>query len=124
MMDANHNLADAWIRFHQLAKESSVRDELEWAWEKLDDLCRTEPDAAWQIIQEIIARDKSDRNLANVGAGPFEDLLVHHGARFIDQVESCARSDAAFKRMLGVVWKNAIADDVWNRVKAIAPPSW
>jgi hypothetical protein len=101
-----------------------VRDELEWAWEKLDDLCRTEPDAAWQIIQEIIARDKSDRNLANVGAGPFEDLLVHHGARFIDQVESCARSDAAFKRMLGVVWKNAIADDVWNRVKAIAPPSW
>jgi hypothetical protein len=46
------------------------------------------------------------------------------GARFIDQVESCARSDAAFKRMLGVVWKNAIADDVWNRVKAIAPPSW
>lgn len=124
MMGANHNLADAWIRFHQLPKESSGRDELEWAWEQLDDLCRTEPDAAWQIIQEIIARDKSDRNLANVGAGPFEDLLVHHGARFIDQVESCARSDAAFKRMLGVVWKNAIADDVWNRVKAIAPPSW
>jgi hypothetical protein len=61
MMDAHHNLADAWIRFHQFPKESSGRDELEWAWEQLDDLCRTEPDAAWQIIQEIIARDKSDR---------------------------------------------------------------
>ena len=124
MMDANHNLADAWIRFHQLPKKSIARGELEWAWEQLDDLCRTAPDAAWQVIQEIIARDKSDGNLAYVGAGPFEDLLVHHGARFIDRVESCARSDAAFKRMLGVVWKNAIADDVWNRVKAIAPPSW
>jgi len=124
MMDENHSLADAWIRFHHLTKESSARAGLWWAWERLDELCRKEPDTAWHIIQEIIAQDESDKILASVGAGPFEDLLVHHGARVIDQVESCARANAAFKRMLGVVWKNAIADDVWNRVKAIAPPSW
>ncbi len=124
MIDANHNLADAWIRFHHLPEESEARGELEWAWERLDDLCNTEPDSAWHVIQEIIGRDQSDKILANVGAGPFEGLLVHHGPRFIDQVESCARSNPAFRRMLGVVWKNAIPDDVWNRVKAIAPPSW
>jgi hypothetical protein len=124
MMDANHNLAVAWIKFHHLAEDSAARDELEWAWEQLDDLCRAQPATAWQVIQEIIARDRSDTILANIGAGPFEDLLVHHGARFIDQVESCARSNAAFKRMLGTVWKNSIVDDVWNRVRAIAPPSW
>lgn len=124
MIDTNHNLADAWIRFQHLPKDSDARDELEWAWERLDDLCRTQPNSAWHVIQEIIARDQSDKILADVGAGPFEDLLVHHGASFIGQVESCARSNPAFKRMLGVVWKNAIPDDVWNRVKAIAPPSW
>jgi hypothetical protein len=47
-----------------------------------------------------------------------------HGNDWTNLVESCARANAAFKRMLGVVWKNAIADDVGNRVKAIAPPSW
>lgn len=124
MIDANHNLADAWIRFKNLPKESDARVQLEWAWEQLDDLCGTQPDSAWHVIQEIIARDQSDKILADVGAGPFEDLLVHHGARFIDKVESCARSNPAFRRMLGVVWKNAIPDDVWNRLKAIAPPSW
>jgi len=30
----------------------------------------------------------------------------------------------SFRRILGVVWQNQIPDDVWNRLKAIAPPSW
>jgi hypothetical protein len=124
MIDANNNLAGAWVRLHHLPKESNAGDELFWAWEQLNEMCSAEPDSAWHVIQEIIARDQSDQILANIGAGPFEDLLVYHGARFMDQVESCARSSPAFKRMLGVVWQNEIPDDVWNRMNAIAPPSW
>ena len=122
-MDAD-NLAEVWIRLHHLPKESSERDTLFWSWESLTDMCDSTPETAWNVIQEIIALDDSDQILANVGAGPFEDLMVGHGARFIDRVEKCARGHPAFWRMLGVVWKNAIPDDVWNRIKAIAPPSW
>jgi len=88
------------------------------------DLCIDEPEKAWNAIQEIIALDQSDNILAMVGAGPFEDLMVHHGTLLIDRVESCARVSPPFRRMLGVVWKNEIADHVWDRLRAIAPPSW
>jgi hypothetical protein len=68
MIDANHDLASAWVTFQHLPKDSDAREELEWAWERLDDLCSAEPDSAWQVIQEIIARDQSDKILADVGA--------------------------------------------------------
>jgi len=35
----------------------------------------------------------------------------------------CARTHPVFKRMLGIVWKNSISDDVWIRIQAVAPPS-
>lgn len=126
MMDAD-NLADAWIRLHHLPKESresSEHDALFWSWEKLTEMCDSAPERAWSVIQEIIALDHGDEILASVGAGPFEDLMGRHGAQFIDRVEKCARAHAAFQRMLGIVWKNAIPDDVWRRIQAVAPPSW
>jgi hypothetical protein len=123
MIDEN-NLAAAWIQFQRLATGSVEQGQLLWAHERLDDMCSSEPAAAWNVIQEIIALDHSDEILANIGAGPFEDLLVNHGALLIDKVEACARISSDFRRMLGIVWKNRISDDVWVRLKAIAPPSW
>jgi hypothetical protein len=90
----------------------------------MDDLCDSEPATAWNVIQEIIALNPTDKILAMVGAGPFEDLMVRHGATFIAKVESCARVNSDFRRMLGIVWKNQISDDVWVRLKAVAAPSW
>jgi uncharacterized protein DUF6869 len=118
------NIAAAWIKYQRLPNGSAEQSQLFWAYEQLDAMCRSEPAAAWIVIQEIIARDQSDEVLANVGAGPFEDLMVNHGTLLIDKVESCARMSSDFRRMLGVVWQNAISDEVWARLKAIAPPSW
>jgi hypothetical protein len=66
----------------------------------------------------------TDFLLANIAARPLEDLLRFHGERFIDRVEEMTQSDPIFKKMLGAVWRNAIQDDVWNRVKAVAGPSF
>jgi hypothetical protein len=68
--------------------------------------------------------DGSDSILGNLAAGPLEDLLVDHGPEFIDRVEILARQDRQFRRLLGAVWQNAMSDDLWNRVKAVAGPSW
>ena len=123
-MGDSKNLAETWIQLHHLPKDSKESDALFWAWEQLTDMCDSDPESAWNVIQEIIVSDQSDQILANVGAGPFEDLMGGHGAQFIDRVERCAKSHEAFRRMLGVVWQNQIPDDVWARIKKIAPPSW
>ena len=78
MKDEN-DLAAVWIRFQRLPNGSGEQDQLSRAFERLDDMCRSEPAAAGNVIQQIIALDQSDEILANVGAG------------------------ADFRRMLGVV---------------------
>jgi hypothetical protein len=122
-MNDENSLAAAWIRFQSLSKGSVEYDQLFWVVERFID-ASSEPATAWNVIQKIISLNQNDAILAMVGAGPFEDLMVHHGALLIDKVESCARASPAFRRMLGVVWKNAISDEVWDRIRAIAPPSW
>ena len=123
-MTDSKRLVQNWIQYHHLPKASKDGGALFWAWQQLTDMCQKDPESAWNVIREIIVTDQSDRNLANIGAGPFEDLMGSHGAQFIDRVERCVKSDRAFRRMLGIVWKNRIADDVWARIQKIAPPSW
>lgn len=123
-MPDKNDLGASWVRFQSIPKSSAEHHELEWVVEQMWDLCIEEPGKAWNAIQEIIALDQSDNILAMLGAGPFEDLMVHHGALLIDRVESCAKVSPPFRRMLGVVWKNEISDHVWDRLRAIAPPSW
>lgn len=123
MNDAEkQKLVASWIALHGAG--SSARDENFWAYEKLDDFGRKSPDECWELIHAIRQADGSNEILANLAAGPLEDLLVDHGHRYIDEVERLARTDAQFRKMLGGVWKNAIADDVWVRVQRVAGPSF
>jgi uncharacterized protein DUF6869 len=90
-----------------------------WASRRLSELSRTEPSAVLGLIQAIQRRNPSDRVLANLAAGPLEDLLVYKGPEVIDQLETLARSDAAFRSLLAGVWRNRIREDVWKRVQAL-----
>jgi hypothetical protein len=123
-LDERDNIADAWIRLYHLPVESEERDRNFWAFMRLSDLVRTDPEAAWLVIQEILRKDTGDVILSNLGAGPLEDLLVAHGERVIDRIEERAARDSTFKKLLGVVWKNAMSEHVWKRIKTVAAPSW
>ena len=120
------DLIDTWITRYKVEGESnkSGEDSTFWAYEELDDICRNDPDLCWELILEILRIDQSDRVVGNLAAGPLEDLLVRHGAKMIDRVESQARKDRRFKNLLGGVWKNAMSDDVWSRVKAVSGAKW
>lgn len=50
------------------------------------------------------AADDDGPALAYLGAGPVEDLLRHNAERFIDEVESAARSVPSFRRALQSAW--------------------
>ena len=113
-------LAEGWIAL-QYAKGKD-KEPHRWAFDRLDALLDREPEAAWRVIELIWRRDQSDFLLANLAAGPVEDLLVRHGPAFIERVYLTARREPVFRQMLGAVWRNSIAEPVWLRLKEIAGP--
>jgi hypothetical protein len=90
-----------------------------WASRQVSELSRTDPIAALKDIREIQGRNPSAPVLANLAAGPLEDLLVYKGPEVIDQIEALAQGDPAFRELLSGVWRNRIREDVWNRVQAL-----
>lgn len=122
-------LAATWIKLQKAPRDSrqARRDRLDayfWSFEKLGDLIQKDPDAVWEVIQKIRDLDSTDLILANLAAGPVEDLLVYHGERFIDRVVVRARRDPVFRKLLGAVWRNEIPESVWKKLRAIAGPTF
>ena len=94
-------LAGDWIRYHAEHRKSS--DPLFVACSELDDLIHSAPEEAWTVTLELVAAAPDDRVLANVAAGPLEDLLTKSD-RFIDRAEIQAQRDPKFRRCLTGVW--------------------
>lgn len=111
-------LADDWIRHHHATKGSPEREETAWTTD-LYELEYHDPETLWLLILAIHARDQSARIQEVLSAGPVEDLLAKHGERFIERVESKARQDPIFAKLLGGVWKNTMSDEIWERLQAV-----
>jgi len=62
--------------------------------------------------------------MANLAAGPLEDLLAHNGEDVIDEVERLARIDAEFRKCLTGVWQNAMSHELFARVQKAADPNF
>jgi hypothetical protein len=119
-----HRVAQDWVTYHLLRRREQENSRYFCAFEKLYDMVRGEPEEAWMIMEQIRRLDSSDSILANLAAGPMEDLLVHHGNQFIERIETLARKDAIFRKMLGAVWRNKISEDIWKRLNAVAGPDF
>lgn len=115
-------LAEAWLRCEAGPPNEKNRDF--WAADRMRDLVSGDPETAWQVIDVIWRLDQSDRALANLAAGPVEDLLAHHGEAFIDRITLLARREPVFRKLLGGVWRNNIAEPVWQKLKSIAGPKF
>ena len=86
----------------------------------LDELVDREPETAWQVIDLIWRRDQDDWILANLAAGPVENLLARHGPAFIERIYVAARREPVFRRLLGGVWRSGMPEPVWRRLQEIA----
>jgi hypothetical protein len=86
----------------------------------LDQFITHKPEVAWDLLLKLIHAAPDNNALACVGAGPLEDLLCHHGAIFIERVETTARNEPDFVRCLAHVWgENRMDSDVHVRVQRI-----
>jgi hypothetical protein len=127
MTDADLNrLVDAWIAFHTEPEKPLEQKEHWWAAQQVMEwmLPEAEPESLWQFIIAAYKREMLDIAVASLAAGPLEDLLAHHGADYIEQVETLARQDPKFRHLLGGVWKNAMTDDIWQRIEAVRGVMW
>ena len=111
MAESEPQLVDDWILHAQTF----------WAATRASELSRTDPKAALDFILEVKHRDPLQRVLANLAAGPLEDLLVYQGPAVIDRVEALAAGDPDFRRLLAGVWRNQMREDVWERIQALLP---
>jgi len=96
------SMVDDWLAHS--AAEGKAKNSLFAAWEKVDDLIGRDPEAGWALTLELVAAASTDQLLANVAAGPLEDLLRVNPELFIERVELAARRDPKFRRCLTGVW--------------------
>jgi hypothetical protein len=106
--------AAAWLDHDRTGRETRF-----WAWERVDDVIGRQPVTGWLLVRHLIAGAADEAQLGSVAAGPLEEMLSAHSAVLIDRVETAARTDPRTMRALAGVWKNAIADDDWERIQRL-----
>jgi len=112
-----------WIALQKATRNSEEYDRLFWAFDTMVELASKNPQECLQVVVTILNETHDDNFiLANLAAGPLEDLLVAHGAELIDTIESLSSHNTNFQKLLGGVWKNDIPDEIWAHVKAVAGP--
>jgi hypothetical protein len=88
------------------------------------DVVHDEPEVAWAAILQILQRDLTEDQTAVLAAGPLEALLALHGPKFIKRVESEAEGNPRFSHLLGGVWQNRMAPEIWERVQTARKEAW
>jgi hypothetical protein len=114
----------AYIELIATPADSPRYEDLFWTWEIFADASYKNPDFCLKLILAVIERDQSDRVVGCIAAGPTEDLLVYHGSEVIDRVEGLAQEWPLFRKLLAGVWRNDIAQDVWDRIVAVRGEPW
>ena len=90
------------------------------AFDKINEIVESGADSAWVIIEtgiEIYGDD--EYRLGQIAAGPLEDALSFHGAVLIEWVEKKAQTNEALLKMLGMLYKFQMSDQVWKRVQRL-----
>lgn len=77
----------------------------------------------WTFIQFAILKTHTDDQLGAIAAGPFEHLMGKFGDDYIDQIESLAKCDQKFVRMIDWAWQNQISDANWKRIQVLQSSS-
>lgn len=108
-------LIQKWIEYHADTKTNS---DLFWAWEQVNETVNDSPEEGWPLILALVEAAPNDLILANVAAGPLEDLIVQHSEQFIDRIEVMARQNAKFRKSLTGVWcEGDIPNEIYQRIQ-------
>jgi len=93
----NEESIKAWLIARDLDKDGVEYEKYSWAVDALYDLAYEDPSQLLRNVVEILSVDSSDKTCGALGAGVLEELLVHQGEQCIDEIESIASRNLAFK---------------------------
>lgn len=107
--------ADDWIAYWKIASDPAkntraFRKAVETGEHPLSYVLEQEarflkqPEMAWQLILELVARADSDMLLSLIGAGPLETMLHRYPGQWTAKIEEQARKDGRFKQCHSYVW--------------------
>ena len=109
------DIVSSWIKN---CLEGGSNDERFWAWEVVDDAVRNDPEQGWLLIIELVKSSPNDKVLANIAAGPLENLMNKNANEFIERIETFGRESQEFRKCLTGVW-NISPWDIYQRVLAL-----
>lgn len=113
-------LAVAWVKDKWASSSAGPDEPPMTVFERVDELKYEDPETLWDVIRLALDASQDETEVIEVlAAGPLEDLLVHHGAEFIERVEQEARRNPRFAHLLGGVWQSSMADDLWRPVQVV-----
>jgi hypothetical protein len=90
-----------------------------WAFGALQDLCASDPEAAWPILLRIVSLAENDELLESIGAGPLEDLLQAHGHTLVARLEAEAPTNPKLQKALASAWLPRAEDSTTLRLVAL-----
>lgn len=94
-----------------------------WADECARVLVEEAPETAFRVILAALPHFKADLEIAQLAAGPLEDLVTQHGERMIDEIEREALSNERFRYLLSGIWGQAhVPPKVWHRIQSAVEP--
>lgn len=117
--EKDEDLARAYVASQKTEFKSEQWHSLFWTHERTNYLTEYLPHKAWRVILLIWSMDQSIETIQSLSAGEIEDLLAMNGTEMIALVETEARHDPSFAKLLGGVWKNRMKDEVWSRLQAV-----
>ncbi|HTS17084.1 MAG TPA: hypothetical protein VMP11_05880 [Verrucomicrobiae bacterium] len=110
----------------ELPQPTASELEAEWfeGGELMMDAVHDVPETVWPAILKILEHELTPDQIADLAAGPMEDLLAQHGARFIERVEAEAQRNPRLNHLLGGVWKSSMTEEIWERVQKARKEVW
>jgi hypothetical protein len=119
-----NEVAARWIeKWAAPGGPSGESDGYDLDWE----LPRDNPRLCWDSILEVLSRipcTSEDRHFQALAAGPLEDLLIHHGPSYVDEIDVMARRSPEFRLLLNGVWARRVNQDVLDRLTKYMNARW
>jgi hypothetical protein len=81
------------------------------------------PEETWRLLLAVRRLDRTEMIEQILAAAVFEDLMALHGSKLIDRVEAEARRNPSFVGVILACYKGHMADQTWDRLKAIVHSS-
>ena len=109
----SEQIATKYLRYFETKQETDF-----WAIDEVDTLVLRDPERGWEITRTLVNRALTEEALAYVAAGPLEDLLNHHGAAVMVQIEQECLTNDHLRLALSGVWIEG-ENPVWQRWYAL-----